>query len=55
MAIVRYFVSDIEEAIAFYTQRLGFSLEENFGPFAIVSKEIIKECPCCYPSRIFMI
>ena len=42
MAIVRYFVSDIEEAIAFYTQRLGFSLEENFGPFAIVSKEDLR-------------
>jgi len=42
MAIVRYFVSDIEEAIAFYTKRLGFSLEENFGPFAIVSKEDLR-------------
>ncbi len=42
MANVRYFVSDIEEAIAFYTQRLGFSLEENFGPFAIVSKEDLR-------------
>ncbi len=42
MANVRYFVSDIEEAIAFYTQRLGFSLEENFGPFAIVAKEDLR-------------
>ncbi len=42
MAIVRYFVSNVEEAIAFYTQRLGFSLEENFGPFAIVSKEDLR-------------
>ncbi len=42
MAIVRYFVSDIEEAIAFYTQKLGFSMEENFGPFAIVSKEDLR-------------
>jgi catechol 2,3-dioxygenase-like lactoylglutathione lyase family enzyme len=38
MATVRYFVNDIEEAIAFYTQRLGFSLEKQFGPFAIISK-----------------
>ena len=42
MANVRYFVSDIEEAIVFYTQRLGFSLEENFGPFAIVAKEDLR-------------
>ncbi|PKB80504.1 MAG: glyoxalase [SAR202 cluster bacterium Io17-Chloro-G9] len=39
MATVRYFVSDVDEAIAFYTQQLGFSLEQNFGPFAIVSKD----------------
>ena len=38
MATVRYFVNDIEESIAFYTQRLGFALEKQFGPFAIVSK-----------------
>ncbi len=39
MAIVRYMVSDTAEAVAFYTQQLGFSLEQNFGPFAIVSKD----------------
>ena len=36
MANIRYFVSDIEEAITFYTQKLGFSMEAkeaNFGPF----------------------
>ena len=38
MAIVRYMVRDTEEAVAFYTQQLGFSLEQNFGPFAMVSK-----------------
>ncbi len=38
MASIRYFVSDVEEAVAFYTQQLGFSLEKNFGPFAIVAK-----------------
>ena len=38
MATVRYFVNDIEESIAFYTQKLGFALEKQFGPFAIVSK-----------------
>ena len=39
MAIMRYMVKDTEDAIAFYTQRLGFSLVNNFGPFAIVSKD----------------
>lgn len=38
MATIRYFVDNIGESIAFYTQRLGFSLEKQFGPFAIVSK-----------------
>jgi len=42
MANVKYFVSHMEETIAFYTQNLGFSLEENFGPFAIVSKEDLR-------------
>ncbi len=38
MATIRYLVSDVEEAVAFYTQQLGFSLEQQFGPFAIVSR-----------------
>ncbi len=42
MANIRYFVGDIEEAIAFYTQKLGFSLEENFGPFAVDTKEDLR-------------
>ena len=42
MANIRYFVNDIKESIAFYTQKLGFSLEENFGPFAVVSKEDLR-------------
>ena len=29
MANIRHFVNDIEESISFYTQKLGFSLEEN--------------------------
>lgn len=32
-------VNGVEEAVAFYTQRLGFSLEQNFGPIAMVSRE----------------
>ncbi len=42
LANIRYFVSDIEDSISFYTQKLGFSLEENFGPFAVVSKDDLR-------------
>jgi catechol 2,3-dioxygenase-like lactoylglutathione lyase family enzyme len=38
MAAVRYFAKDVDESIAFYTGRLGFSLEQQFGPnMAILS------------------
>ena len=37
MAHVRYIVDDVGEAIAFYVSKLGFELEQQFGPaFAIV-------------------
>ncbi|MCZ6688793.1 MAG: VOC family protein [Planctomycetota bacterium] len=37
MAYVRYIVDDVEEAIAFYVSKLGFELEQQYGPaFAIV-------------------
>jgi catechol 2,3-dioxygenase-like lactoylglutathione lyase family enzyme len=32
MASVRYFVTDVDAAVAFYTGRLGFKLEQQFGP-----------------------
>src|SRR5262245_57192224 len=32
MAKVRYFVGDVDTAIAFYTQKLGFKLEKKMGP-----------------------
>ena len=36
---VRYLVDDVEEAIAFYTGRLGFSVELNPAPgFAVLSR-----------------
>jgi catechol 2,3-dioxygenase-like lactoylglutathione lyase family enzyme len=36
---VRYFVTDVEGSIAFYTQALGFKLEQSMAPaFARVSK-----------------
>lgn len=39
MAIVRYFVDDVDKALAFYTDHLGFTLTMRPGPpFAAVSK-----------------
>jgi catechol 2,3-dioxygenase-like lactoylglutathione lyase family enzyme len=39
MAVVRYLVDDVDAAAAFYTDRLGFTLERRMGPaFAIVSR-----------------
>jgi catechol 2,3-dioxygenase-like lactoylglutathione lyase family enzyme len=39
MAQVRYLVTDVGEAVAFYTGRLGFTLRQAFGPaMAIVSR-----------------
>ena len=36
---VRYIVNDVEEAIAFYTERLGFRVELNPAPgFAVLSR-----------------
>ncbi|HEU4385595.1 MAG TPA: VOC family protein [Anaeromyxobacteraceae bacterium] len=38
-AVVRYQVRDVDRAIAFYTQRLGFQLEQRSGTiFATVSR-----------------
>jgi catechol 2,3-dioxygenase-like lactoylglutathione lyase family enzyme len=40
MAAVRYFAKDVDESVAFYTGRLGFSLERQFGPnMAILSRD----------------
>ncbi len=39
MANIRYFVNDVEESIAFYTQKLGFSLVKQFGASAMISKD----------------
>ena len=39
MGVVRYLVDDVDAAIGFYTEHLGFSLEQQLGPaFAIVSR-----------------
>jgi catechol 2,3-dioxygenase-like lactoylglutathione lyase family enzyme len=40
MAVVRYLVDDVDAAVAFYTDKLGFTLEQQMGPaFAIVSRD----------------
>jgi catechol 2,3-dioxygenase-like lactoylglutathione lyase family enzyme len=40
MAVVRYLVDDVDAALAFYTDNLGFTLEQQMGPaFAIVSRD----------------
>jgi len=39
MAIIRYLVNDTAESVAFYTEKLGFKLQNNFGPFAIIAKD----------------
>ena len=39
MAIVRYLVPDVDEALGFYADRLGFKLVSRWGPaFAIASR-----------------
>jgi catechol 2,3-dioxygenase-like lactoylglutathione lyase family enzyme len=39
MAVVRYLVDDVEAAIAFYTEHIGFTLDQQMRPaFAIVSR-----------------
>ena len=40
MATFRYLVDDVDAAIAFYGQALGFTLEQQFGPaMAIVTRD----------------
>jgi catechol 2,3-dioxygenase-like lactoylglutathione lyase family enzyme len=39
MASFRYLVRDVDAAVGFYTQRLGFALQQQFGPaMAIVAR-----------------
>jgi len=39
MAAVRYMVSDVDAAVAFYVERLGFELDRNYAPaMAIVRR-----------------
>ncbi len=43
MAQVRYIVENVDATIAFYTEKLGFTLEEQYGPaMAILSLDDLK-------------
>jgi glyoxylase I family protein len=37
-AVVRYLAADLERAVEFYTNQLGFTLEQRAGPIAVVSR-----------------
>ncbi|WP_343714798.1 VOC family protein [Inquilinus sp.] len=40
MASVRYIVRDVDQAVAFYTESLGFRLQQQFGPaMAILERD----------------
>ncbi len=39
MAVVRYLVGDVDAALAFYTEHLGFEVQKRWGaPFAILQR-----------------
>ena len=38
MAAVRYFVADVDQAIAFYAGHLGFETQQQFGPNMAILK-----------------
>ena len=38
MATVRYIVEDVDKAVAFYQDALGFTLRQNFGAIAIIER-----------------
>src|SRR5688572_8290446 len=42
MASVRYLVNDVDQSVKFYTELLGFKLEQQYGPaMAILSKDAL--------------
>ena len=42
---VRYIVHDVDAAITFYTERLGFGIERNSAPgFAVLSRGDLRSC-----------
>lgn len=43
MAQVRYIVDNVDQAVQFYTTKLGFQLEQQFGPaMAILKRDDLK-------------
>lgn len=38
MATVRYLVHDVDKAVAFYEEVLGFTLRQRFPPFAMIER-----------------
>ncbi|SRR5712692_6033526 len=38
MAALRYLVDDLDAAVAFYVDRLGFAVREDWGPVVIVTR-----------------
>lgn len=38
MATVRYIVEDVDKAVAFYQDALGFTLRQHFGALAIIER-----------------
>jgi len=38
MATVRYLINDVDESVAFYIGRLGFELDQQFGPAMAILK-----------------
>jgi catechol 2,3-dioxygenase-like lactoylglutathione lyase family enzyme len=38
MAIARYLVDDLDAAVSFYTDRLGFAEDRSFGPVTLVRR-----------------
>jgi catechol 2,3-dioxygenase-like lactoylglutathione lyase family enzyme len=42
MATIRYLVDDVEAGIAFYTEQLGFRVEQRMGPFALLARDDLR-------------
>ena len=38
MAAVRYLVDDLDAAVGFYVDRLGFAIREDWGPVVVVTR-----------------
>ncbi len=39
MASVRYLVEDLDAAVAFYVERLGFTVLDDWGPVVVVTRD----------------